>query len=339
MRIRFRTVCIVELRMLEFVFDDSATQTPVPQTVKELEDLVRAKNKPCTCDACNPRSRAKFKCIRWPHFTIALESRLTTNCFDNIVFAPPKLSSRRAWPVEGMPLVRTMIAYFDRPLTMLNDQQLAARATLIAWRNSRWEDILTTYPDPEGDALLPAHEMQHLWQTLNILFFGGPIPGISFRWKKLEKGVVGDATTSFSRHPVITMDPSPTAYEFGDYVILDFLSTLAHESIHAVLRYYPCLACRSGYRERRAGGYVRLFQTLARKLEEVIPRLLGGPVRLGRLESLLGELGGREWGARLKGRLPSSCDVENWGLVDVDTDVRNADVRRLVERMHAGREV
>ncbi|KAJ4358358.1 uncharacterized protein N0V89_002940 [Didymosphaeria variabile] len=171
---------------------------------------------------------------------------------------------------------------------------LAARATLVAWRNRRWPDVLTTYAKPNGRALLPTHEMQHLWQTINILFFGGPIPGISFRWKKIKHSVLGRTTTSLSGNPVISMHPARTAHDFGDYAILDFLSTLVHEIIHAFLQYYPCWLCRSWARDYTAGGHGRLFQILARKMEEVFPRLLGVPVRLGRFESLLGDLGVRE---------------------------------------------
>ncbi|KAL5384936.1 hypothetical protein DPSP01_005041 [Paraphaeosphaeria sporulosa] len=104
---------------------------PPPQTVAELDTLVRASNKLCTCDVCTHRKYNRFKCIRWPHITISLPSHLTINHLGNTVFAPPTLSSRAAWPAKGLGLVRNTISYFDQPLSHLNDEQLAATLTRL----------------------------------------------------------------------------------------------------------------------------------------------------------------------------------------------------------------
>lgn len=321
-------------RILGLLLDGPATYAPLPQTVAELELIVRARNKPCTCDTCKPGTHTRLKCIRWPHLATSPPSHLTTNRLGNSVFAPPKLSSRPAWPAEGLlPLVRSMISYFDQPSSHLNDEQLAARASLIAWRDHRMPSLLTPYAHPDGRVLLPAPEMQALWHSLNALFFGGYIPGIRFRWKKGTRSVLGRTATGLVGSPVVTMHPTRTSRDFGDFAVLDFLSTLVHEAIHGFFQFYACWWCRVWDGDCTAGGHGRMFQVLARKLEEVVPRLLGVPVRLGRFESLLGDLGVREGkGGRLRGRVPSLHDMEVWGFEDVDRDVRNVDVRRLIEK-------
>ncbi|KAF1971673.1 hypothetical protein BU23DRAFT_179068 [Bimuria novae-zelandiae CBS 107.79] len=178
--------------------------------------------------------------------------------------------------------------------------------------------------------------MQHLWETLNTLFFGGPIPHTTFRWKKLPRSELGN-TTSCLLGLTITMNPSRTSCDFADYVLLDFLSTLVHESIHAFLQSYACWSCRSWDRDYMEGGHGRSFQMLARKIEEAFPQLLGLPVRSGRLDSFLGDFGvreGKEKG-RLKGCVPSVHDLEMWGFEDIDPGVRNEDVRVLIHRARA----
>ncbi|KAF2450570.1 hypothetical protein P171DRAFT_503135, partial [Karstenula rhodostoma CBS 690.94] len=312
---------------------DATSHTHLPQTVADLEALARARNNRCTCDTCTPRARKKSNCVPWPHFTPDLPSRLTTNRHGNTVFAPPKLSSRAARPAQGPLLARSMISYFDQPPSHLNDAQLAARASLIAWRDRRMSALLTPYAHPNGRLLVPAPEMQSLWEGLNTLFFGGRIPGIRFRWTEDKHGVLGRSAFSFGGSPVISMHPTRTSRDFGDYAVLDFLSTLVHEAVHAFLQFYACRWYHVWDGEYTAGGHGRVFQMLAKKLEEAVPRLLGVPVRLGRFESLLGDLGVREGKeGRLRGRVPSVHDLELWRFEDVDRDVQNADVRRLVEK-------
>lgn len=122
------------------------------------------------------------------------------------------------------------------------------------------------------------------------------------------------------------MHPTLVPPDFGEYATLDFLSTLVHECIHAFLQYYPCWWCRAWDWDYGDGGHGRIFQVLAMKMEEVFPRLVGLPVRLGRFESVVGDF--------VRGaRLPSVSDLEAWRLGDGEDEVMgNADARGLIER-------
>ncbi|KAJ4292719.1 hypothetical protein N0V90_009382 [Kalmusia sp. IMI 367209] len=276
-----------------------------------------------------------FNCIRWPHFTIPLYDHVATNRFGNLVFAPLKLTSRAAWPPEGMHLVRSVIAYFDQPLHDLNNVQLAARDTFCSWRDRRWNTILRTHQDViDGRDLLPAPEMLQIWHCINTIFFAGPIPRARFRWNPSLKPCTLGRATSTLFIPTILMNPHCTSRDFGDYVVLDFLSTLVHESIHVFLQCYPCWWCRSWDKDYTAGGHGRHFQTIAKKMEEVFPKLLGLPLKLGRFEAFIGDLEAQ--GRELRS-VPSVHDIEAYAFTDVDRRVRNSDVRLLIERTYAER--
>ncbi|KAL5384935.1 hypothetical protein DPSP01_005040 [Paraphaeosphaeria sporulosa] len=131
------------------------------------------------------------------------------------------------------------------------------------------------------------------------------------------------------------MHPARTSRDFGNYAVLDFVSTLVHKVIYVFLQAYACWWCRAWDRYHAAGGHGRLFQMLGKRMGGAVPRLLGVPVKLGRVESLLGDSGLREGKeGRLRGRVPSAHDFEVWRFedADADADVQGADVRRLIEK-------
>lgn len=193
-----------------------------------------------------------------------------------------------------------------------------------------------TQPQPDGSKLISALEMQDLWQDLNILFFGGSIPGIVFVWTDLADNRLGEGGVDGAGNPFVYMNPALTSYEFCDFAVLDFFSTLVHEAIHAFLIFYSCWWCRSWLKYPFGSEHGRLFQMLAKTLERIAPRLLGLPLRVGRFPCLMNDLGVKEWKAkekkeRLRREVPSVHDFETWELRDW-RDVKNEDVRKLIEQ-------
>lgn len=72
---------------------------------------------------------------------------------------------------------------------------------------------------------------------------------------------------------------------------------------------------------------------LAKTLERVVPRLLGLPLRVGSFYSFLHELGvGEKKEGRLRERVPTLHDLEVWGFEDMKCNVKDADVRELIEK-------
>lgn len=139
------------------------------------------------------------------------------------------------------------------------------------------------------------------------------------------------------RGPIIRINPKLQPYDFGDYTLLAFLSVLFHESIHVFLQHYACWQCRS-WRKDCASEHGRHFQTIAQKIEEVFPKLVGLPVRLGRFEGFLGDLGvgEKERGWVRRRMIPSVHDLEVWRFEDVRF-MTNEEVKGVVERVYAER--
>lgn len=136
------------------------------------------------------------------------------------------------------------------------------------------------------------------------------------------------------------MNPLRTSPAFAGYAVLDFFSTLVHELLHAFLHRYACTMCMRG---RGQGGHGSVFQRLAKRVEEVVGWLVGMPVRLGRFESFLGDLGvwkergkGRLRG-RLMGRVPCRRELERWGFDEQEIGVGDQEVAEEVERMYRER--
>ena len=150
------------------------------------------------------------------------------------------------------------------------------------------------------------------------------------------KDTYGRAYHSGPLAPTIVINHRLPPDNFGQYSILAFLSVLIHESIHVFLEYHACQRCRS-WRKDSKGEHGRHFQTIAQKMEEVFPKLVGLPIDLGRLEGFLGDLGvGR--GVVRKALVPSVHDLEVWRFEDVKF-LTNDEVRALVERIYAERYV
>jgi hypothetical protein len=122
----------------------------------------------------------------------------------------------------------------------------------------------------------------------------------------------GEATSS--RPPLrtwrIVMHPDKTALDPGPYPVLAILSTLIHEAVHILLDKYGCHHCATWNENQQAIWHGRPWQLVAAKLEEVVPRLLGIPIKLGRLHSLL-----HGWGWQYL--LPSRHDIAAYGLSSV----------------------
>ncbi|KAF2677104.1 hypothetical protein K458DRAFT_410004 [Lentithecium fluviatile CBS 122367] len=251
-----------------------------------------------------------------------------------------------------MHLVHGIIPYFDRPWEYLNDEQLAARREFSAWRTRMWartsgaaasggrqspgdkRDHDAAMNEPvDGRTLLPTPEMLTLIHCIFTIFFGSPIPRLTFHWSaKRTKGNLGLTRArpllSFLLAPTISINPHLLTHgRFGPHCpLLNALSTLLHECIHAFLLYRSCPTCLSTPLHDVAAGHGRAFQVLGRKVEEVFPRLLGVPVRLGRTESLMAA-----WGDVRP--VISLCDFRSWGLNGVGRGGgTEEEVRGLVER-------
>ncbi|KAF1955259.1 hypothetical protein CC80DRAFT_594440 [Byssothecium circinans] len=306
-----------------------ATPTPIPQTLSDLESLIHTLDKKCPCDTCQPSHRLRRKnCLLSTHPTFNLSLNLIPNHHSHIVYAPPPkpLSFLHLKP-EIMHLTRTTIQYFFRPVADLKPPQHAARSAIRLWRDTHWHDITTIPSSPDARALITAPEMLQLWKNLNTLFFGTHIRRLAFRWRRSLSTLGAAFRTDGLGIPYIAMNPLKHSQQFGGYVLLDVISTLVHEAIHVFLRCRACGFCRSRGADLGNGGHGSAFQILGRALEEAGPRLLGLPLRLGRLEAVLGS-----WKGRGEAGVPSLCEFGAWGLSDDWAFEGDADVRRLIER-------
>jgi hypothetical protein len=132
--------------------------------------------------------------------------------------------------------------------------------------------------------------MRVLWKWINELFFGGDFRDVIFNWDKdMNMNNTGQATSSKPprRTWKITMNPNHIASDIGPYKVLATLSTLIHEVVHIFLDKYSCHHCETFYENQQAIWHSSPFQLVAAKLEEVVPRLLSIPIKLGRFYSFL----------------------------------------------------
>ncbi|KAF2638300.1 hypothetical protein P280DRAFT_520320 [Massarina eburnea CBS 473.64] len=304
--------------------------TPIPQTLEELEAFVQTQAIDCTCDICRPDLRAKGNCLRGKHLKFDLKKNLVPNQYGNVVFAPPRFAGIGEVPPETMHLTRMIIKYFDRSVKDLNNEQLAAREAICKWRDKRWRDIISIPKTQDGRDLVTVAEMRQLWKWFNVLFFGGPIRGVNFRWSMT---LFHSGCTSFHFGiPHVKINPYRLGGSFGSYIFLELISTLMHEAVHAFLIHHPCSYCCSNRMDYGENGHGRAFHVLGAKLEEVFPRLLGLPLRLGRVESVFAD-----W--KYPVSLPSVHEFSEWKLQDdygYETDEDVLDLCKWVRKMPDG---
>jgi hypothetical protein len=290
-----------------------------PNTISSLETLVWSANLPCQCDICSPEIYTDGKCVLRTHLRFNLHKNLVVNKYGYIAYQAPKFGPHdthksrgihRLYKTECMHLARTAIEYFDRPWEYLNDEQLQSRENLLRWIDGR-TDIREPSEEEDAEKLISGPTMRVLWKWINELFFGGDFPDAIFKWTR-DITNTGEATSS--RPPLrtwrIVMHPDKTALDLGPYPVLAILSTLIHEAVHILLDKYGCHPCATWNENQQAIWHGRPWQLVAAKLEEVVPRLLGISIKLGRLHSLL-----HGWGWQYL--LPSRHDIAAYGSSSV----------------------
>lgn len=182
---------------------------------------------------------------------------------------------------ELMHLTRAIIQYFDRPWEDMNNQQLNAKEELLRWIAKRL-DPGNREDEHDAEQLIPCHEMYQVWQWVHELFLGGCLLDAEFSWTRdiEEVGLAIWQQNGRSQLGTIQMYPDKNTDDFGAYKALAVFSTLVHEAVHIFLERIGCMDCKTAKFHDALGSHGRPFQLLVAKLEEVIPRLLGIPVKL-----------------------------------------------------------
>jgi len=196
--------------------------------------------------------------------------------------------SQQVFKAEIMHLARTAIAYFDMPWEYMNDQQLDARRNFLYWID--WKgNVFEPTEETNAEKLISEFEMQSLWKWINELLFGGDHSDGNFKWRKGREGILGQAKASPLRKWKIWMNPEKIAVDFDSYKMLAIISTLFHEAIHAFLGRHGCRSCKTWKENQMAAWHGRAWQLVAAKVEDVVPRLLGIPVYLGRFVGFISQ--------------------------------------------------
>ncbi|KAF2751589.1 hypothetical protein M011DRAFT_523535 [Sporormia fimetaria CBS 119925] len=299
---------------------------PKPKSLKALEHYAYNLNTPCNCPTCSP-NRPHCPYSQNHHSLRLVPSR---NAKGATCYTPLRLHASGATSSCALTqLVDTIIPYMDRPYHHLNDEQLRGVERCILWLRRRKKDIMTPSAapgangagswKPNGDGgyiplstpyttsaetVLPVPEAVYLWKCFNDIFFGGPIPNLHVEYVHMgdrQGDVKYDGQKLIMR---LDTDTSGHRYDFGSYRLLNYLSVILHECVHAFLSWYACPGC--DFDNRDLGGHARAWQRVALKVEEVVPGLLGFPVNLARGWSLIEEWDG-VW-------MPSRCDLVRWKL-------------------------
>lgn len=137
---------------------------------------------------------------------------------------------------------------------------------------------------------MPTNQMRQLWKSISELFFGVDIGDAKFVWSReiYEIGMTSVLTNTDGRCvSCITMNLDKTTKDCGNYHVVAIISTLLHEAVHSFLAKYRCESCRTENFTTTGAYHGRPFQIIAAKIEEIVPRLLDIPVKLGRDSSLL----------------------------------------------------
>jgi hypothetical protein len=234
----------------------------------------------------------------------------------------------------------------DRTLSHLNDDQMAAQIGLKQWITKL--RVLDLPQAGNGDELISTEEMRRALEWINVLFFGGDMPELTFRW--LSNSEDAEELESKGHHPreayslhdheycdeqghiYVTLISDCIAGDFGSYRKLSILSVLVHEALHAFLDRYGCGYCKTFPSNVDSfHGHGRAWQLLALQLEKSFAALIGLPLDMGRFGTLIALF---EKGDAL----PTRCDLDCYELRSLpmgrenDEGYDGEDVREMVGR-------
>lgn len=266
-----------------FVKTEPEREDQNPDSIYALEKLVCAINVACICDMCQPTLYGRLSCL-YSHQKFNLNQNFDVNKCGYNVYQPLPLNAYASAKPELMHIARTIIEYFDRPWGYMNERQLGARGSLLKWI-SRRDDVSHLRDEKDPEKIIPATKMRKLWKWIKELFFSNDIGDAIFEWVQEEgviMGSVGLYHNTFGKTVMgIVMHPDNTADDLGKYTVLAILATLIHETVHDFLARYGCESCRTQKYNKMGDYYGRPWHLIAAKLEEVVPSLLGIPVKLG----------------------------------------------------------
>jgi hypothetical protein len=222
----------------------------------------------------------------------------------------PELNLRLYGDYESMRLVRHHIAWLDhtylqQPSPKPNFNILQIKSLLQTWHpHLTSPNLRDTFSKTQG---------LHLTSLLNTIFFSNAIPP---HRACISDGFSYLSSTEKSCFAIGTFNPifgtqlllHPTLYRHhGDPTDLDVrwlsrVGTVLHELCHAYLKAYTCRSCPMHDVCVGPRGHGRAWQLLAKKIEEVATRVLGGFCDMGRYQSALHDFEG-------SGVLMSRCDL------------------------------
>jgi hypothetical protein len=220
-----------------------------------VKGIIQAQKPPSKCDydLCSPKSYGWTNCPLGPlgHDELHLHKNMEKNRYGHAVYAPPRLLGNRD---ESIHLVRGMVQYMDRQRDHLNNDQMAAQISLKQWITEL--SVLDLPQVGNGDELISMDEMRRELEWINVLFFGGDMPDLTFRWlsdsedaKVLKSqgyhpreaySIHGHEYCDEQGHIYVNLISDCIAGDFGSYRKLSILSVLVREALHAFLNRYSC---------------------------------------------------------------------------------------------------
>jgi hypothetical protein len=264
-------------------------QLPEPTSTAELKALIISQDPMprCNCDLCD----AAFYKSAWnyihPHHHIKLELDDVPNKYGKPCYRPFKLPGVIVG-AECMHLARQTIAYFDKPVDELNGVQLNAPEKFTGWRDRRVGDIFPNHPNSNFDTLIPAPEMRQLLTWFTELFFVRDTSRLSLHWAADLPGDGASGPGRMLRHEIWMRTAMFDVSADREHIwMIDLLSNLLHEAVHAYLAMRGCEKCHSARWNIMRNGHGRAWQMLAGRVEDCFARWTGVPLRLTRFESIL----------------------------------------------------
>jgi hypothetical protein len=212
--------------------EQSKSDYPIPQTMKELEALCWAINAKCTCDICVPDTYTNLKCSKLIHILHRSNEELGMNKYGYTCFRPPPLAIYRSHPPPISWLTRILWGYFDVSWEYLNYEQLLAREELLKWIANR-KDMMDVLETLDGPTLVPAKEMRQLLKWILELFVGGDIPSLTFSWQG-NLNYTALSNPRVGKNPAIRMHPSCANGTAGRCAVLGYVS------VRPITRNDPC---------------------------------------------------------------------------------------------------
>jgi hypothetical protein len=263
----------------------------------------------CSCD-----DHTKELYFNWPY------SCSNQHREDDVVVEPGSrptlIYEYKVRPYEGLSLANRTMEYFTRSGEIMDPKQLEA---LTQWRQSHERTrVLEMLAKPDIRSKEADHLTTWLVTQLNEIFFFGALKNLDTAWNTEEldgtSSTLGDSEVKLDNgddRAIIRLHPTRRCYMRSEYtrqgktLAGERMGSILHEMLHVFMFQFVCCWCISP--ENRV-SHGRIWQRIAKKIEEQSLGLLGIEVDLSRFTSFL--VGWESY----EGLKVSLCDLEDWGF-------------------------